>query len=69
MAAVLLAALERLEKVNATGMVALQYLRFEDERLADLPLSTLRKLKELVEEAFSVSEKNRMTPGISVQLE
>jgi hypothetical protein len=29
----------------------------------------LRKLKELVEEAFSVSEKNRMTPGISVQLE
>ena len=68
-AAVLLAALERLEKVNATGMVALQYLRFEDERLADLPLSTLRKLKELVEEAFSVSEKNRMTPGISVQLE
>ena len=62
---VLLAALERLEKVNATGMVALQLLRFE--RLADLPLSTLRKLQELVE-AF-VSEKNPMTPGISVQLE
>ena len=56
---VLLAALERLEKVNATGMVALQLLRFE--RLADLPLSTLRKLQELVE-AF-VSEKKPMTPG------
>ena len=63
---VLLAALERLEKVNGTGMVALQYLRFEDERLADLPLSTLRKLnKELIfeESATSACLRKNWTPG------
>lgn len=70
---VLLAALERLEKVNGTGMVALQYLRFEDEALsigglADLPLSTLRKLnKELQSKnhpsATSACLRKNRTPG------
>ena len=71
-ASVLLAALEQLEKVNPTGMVALQYLRFEDE-LEGLPLLTLRKLRKLrklqelqVEQTPSARLKKNGTPERSV---
>eukprot|EP00435_Cladocopium_sp_Y103_P023343 s1297_g5.t1 len=64
-AALLSAALERLEDVDRTVMVALQYLRFEDE-LRDLPLSTLRKLQKLKVENPSACLKKtgRTTWGV-----